>query len=92
MQVPKEIRSQVISLYIQGRSEQEIRDTVGLSQDQVNVILSDLSSPEYQNALSYQLAVTTARMDGIRMNSSRLTKQRKFYINKAFCQKMHLPL
>ena len=61
MQVPQEIRSQVMSLYIQGRSEQEIVIMIGLSQDQVNSILSDLSSPENQNALAYQLALKNGK-------------------------------
>ena len=57
MNVPQEIRSQVIALYIDGKSEEEMINLTGLSKDQIQNILSDLDSPESQNILSYQIAV-----------------------------------
>jgi hypothetical protein len=75
--VPQEIRSQVMDAYIHGRSEQEIGDMIGLSQDQVQVILSDLSSHENQNAQSYLLAVKYGRNGGDTKEFLELTEAKK---------------
>jgi hypothetical protein len=57
MKPPQKIKIQVISLYIDGKSEDEIANMVGLSSDQVQMILSDLNSSESQRILSYLIAI-----------------------------------
>lgn len=57
MRIPHEIRNEAISLYIDGKSEDEMINMAGLSKDQVQEILLDLNSSESQSILSYQIAV-----------------------------------
>jgi hypothetical protein len=57
MKVPQEIIHQVLNMFLQGKSEEENMKLGRLSEDQVHNVLSELDSPECQNALSYMLAV-----------------------------------
>lgn len=57
MNVPQEIRYQVISQYIEGKSVEEMTNIVGLSKDQVHNILLCPDSPESQRILSYHITV-----------------------------------
>src|SRR4029077_12576712 len=57
MKPPQEIRNQIISLYIEGKSVDEIMNMAELSTDQVQMVLSNLNSSESQRILSYQIAI-----------------------------------
>jgi hypothetical protein len=57
MKVPQEISNQVLSMFLEGKSDEEIMKLSRLSEDQVHNVLSELDSPEYQNTVSYLLAV-----------------------------------
>jgi hypothetical protein len=57
MKVPQEIRNRVLSMFLEGKSEEEIMKLNRLSEDQVHNFLSELDFSENQNTLSYLLAV-----------------------------------
>ena len=57
MKVPQEIRNRVLSMFLEGKSEEEIMKLSRLSEDQVHNILSELDFSENRNTLSYLLAV-----------------------------------
>jgi uncharacterized Fe-S radical SAM superfamily protein PflX len=57
MIVPQEIRNRVLSMFLEGKSEEEIMKLSRLSEDQVHNILSELDFSENRNTLSYLLAV-----------------------------------
>jgi hypothetical protein len=64
MKIPQEISNKVLSMFLEGNSEEEIIDLSELSEDQAHNVLSELDSPECQNTLSYLLAVKY-RKDGL---------------------------
>ena len=57
MKVPQEIRNRVLSMFLEGKSEEEIMKLSRLSEDQVHHILSGLDFSENRNTVSYLLAV-----------------------------------
>jgi DNA invertase Pin-like site-specific DNA recombinase len=69
MKVPQEISNQVISMFLEGKSESEIMKLSRLSEDQVHNVLSELVSREYQNTVTYLLAVKYGK-DGRDMKES----------------------
>lgn len=57
MKVPQEINNQVLSMFLEGKSEEEIMKLSRLSEDQVHNILSEVDFSENRNTVSYLLAV-----------------------------------
>jgi hypothetical protein len=64
MKLPQELSNKVLSLSLEGKSEEEIINLSELSKDQVHNILSEIDTHEYQNTICYFLAVKYGKDGG----------------------------
>jgi hypothetical protein len=91
MNVPQEIRYQVIGLYIDGKSEDEMINLTGLSKAQIQNFLSNLDSPESQNILSYQIAVKCGKDGQDAKDYSELLNAKKILVQQGVLPNNTIP-